>query len=249
MAESAVAAPAKPVGRIVAQGVTFDDYLLCYAEQYHEWVRGYVIEMSPVTLRHERIVDYVRMLLNAWLAGNPIGVLVGTPFVMRTDVAPAGRLPDLQLILNSNPGDLTETVMLGPADLCVEVVSAKSVTRDYREKLAEYEQAGVREYWLIDPFRTQALFHPAEQQRRVRAAPAGRHRQLRHTDAARSCGERTGAPAYTTAGLLCHRPSRRSHDHRMTEPPADRGTNPVENVRKCEACEAASVDRQPPSRG
>ena len=159
MAESAVAAPVKPVGRIVARNVTFDDYLLCYAEQYHEWVRGYVIEMSPVTLRHERIVDYLRMLLNAWLAGNPIGVLVGTPFVMRTDVAPSGRLPDLQLILNSNPGDLTETAMLGPADLCVEVVSAESVTRDYREKLAEYEQAGVREYWLIDPFRTQALFH------------------------------------------------------------------------------------------
>ena len=49
--------------------------------------------------------------------------------------------------------------MLGAADLCVEVVSPESVTRDCREKLTEYEQAGVREYWLIDPFRTQARFH------------------------------------------------------------------------------------------
>ena len=159
MAEPAVAAPARPVGRIVAEEVTFDDYLQHYAEDYHEWVRGYVIEMSPVALRHEQIVDYLRMLLNAWLDRKPIGVLVGTPFVMRTDVAPSGRLPDLQLIIETNPGDLTETVMIGPADLCVEVVSPESVTRDYREKLAEYEQAGVREYWLIDPFRTQARFH------------------------------------------------------------------------------------------
>ena len=165
MAEPAVAVPAKPVGRIIAEAVLFDDYLENYAEHFHEWVRGYVIEMSPVALRHERIVDYLRMLLNAWLARKtvpgrtPVGVLVGMPFVMRTDVAPSGRLPDLQLVLETNPGDLTETVMLGPADLCVEVVSPESVTRDYREKLAEYEQAGVREYWLIDPFRTQAPFH------------------------------------------------------------------------------------------
>ncbi|MCY4373110.1 MAG: Uma2 family endonuclease [Spirochaetaceae bacterium] len=165
MAEPAVAVPVRPVGRIVAEAVPFDDYLGNYAEHFHEWVRGYVIEMSPVALRHERIVAYLRMLLNAWLARKtvpgrtPIGVLVGMPFVMRTDVAPSGRLPDLQLVLETNPGDLTETVMLGPADLCVEVVSPESVTRDYREKLAEYEEAGVREYWLIDPFRTQARFH------------------------------------------------------------------------------------------
>ena len=165
MAEPAVAAPIRPVGRIVAEGVTFDDYLQHYAEHFHEWVRGYVVRMSPVALRHERIVDYLRMLLNAWLArktapgGKPIGVLVGMPFVMRTDVAPSGRLPDLQLILETNPGDLTETVMLGPADLCVEVVSPESVTRDYRDKLAEYEEAGVREYWLIDPIRTRARLH------------------------------------------------------------------------------------------
>lgn len=162
----AVAVAAKPAGRIVAEAVPFDDYLEHYAEHFHEWVRGYVIEMSPVAMRHEQIVDYLRMLLNAWLARRattlerkPIGILLGMPFVMRTDVAPSGRLPDLQLILETNPGDLTETVMLGPADLCVEVVSPESVTRDYREKRAEYEQAGVREYWLIDPFRTQARFH------------------------------------------------------------------------------------------
>ena len=159
MAEPAVAAPAKPVGRIVAYDVTFDDYLQRYAEHYHEWVRGYVIEMSPVTLRHEQIISYLRTLLDAWFERSPIGVVIGAPFVMRTDAAPAGREPDLQVILESNAGDLTDTAMLGAADVCVEVVSAESVDRDYGEKLAEYEQAGVREYWLIDPIRSQALFH------------------------------------------------------------------------------------------
>jgi hypothetical protein len=33
----------------------------------------------------------------------------------------------------------------------VEVLSKESVTRDTRKKFAEYEQAGVREYWIADP--------------------------------------------------------------------------------------------------
>ena len=39
----------------------------------------------------------------------------------------------------------------GAADLAVEIISDESVTRDRREKFAEYAKAGVSEYWIIDP--------------------------------------------------------------------------------------------------
>lgn len=39
----------------------------------------------------------------------------------------------------------------GPADLVVEIVSRDSVARDYDDKFSEYEEAGVQEYWIIDP--------------------------------------------------------------------------------------------------
>jgi len=39
----------------------------------------------------------------------------------------------------------------GPADLIVEVVSDDSVSRDRSDKFYEYQAAGVREYWIIDP--------------------------------------------------------------------------------------------------
>jgi len=51
------------------------------------------------------------------------------------------------------------TFMDGPADLVVEIVSHDSVTRDYREKLAEYQAAGVPEYWIVDPRRSEARFY------------------------------------------------------------------------------------------
>lgn len=33
----------------------------------------------------------------------------------------------------------------------MEIVSPDSVARDWREKYFEYQRAGVREYWVLDP--------------------------------------------------------------------------------------------------
>jgi Uma2 family endonuclease len=63
------------------------------------------------------------------------------------------------VILTSNPGQLTETAMIGPADICFEVVSPESAMRDYGNKFVEYEKAGVREYWIIDPIRQRCDFN------------------------------------------------------------------------------------------
>jgi len=66
------------------------------------------------------------------------------------------------------------TYLDGPADLEVEVLSPESRERDRRDKLAEYEQGGVGEYWAVDPEEQQADFY-------VLAAP-GRY-AVRRADA------------------------------------------------------------------
>jgi hypothetical protein len=39
---------------------------------------------------------------------------------------PAAREPDLQIILKSNPHEHSPTLMRGPADICIEIVSPES---------------------------------------------------------------------------------------------------------------------------
>ena len=148
-----------PASEIVATGVSAEDYLALYAETFHEWVEGVVVKMSPVTLHHALLTQYLLQWLNAYFALNPIGRVVGEPFVMRMDAIGRFREPDLQIILNDNPGQLTDTAMIGPADICIEVVSPESVARDYGDKFTEYEKAGVREYWIIDPLRQRCDFN------------------------------------------------------------------------------------------
>lgn len=163
--------PDLPHGEIVAVDVVAADYLERYAGQFHEWVRGYVIRMSPISRTHNKIGRFLSTLLDAYLSLNPIGVYETAPFVMRVEATQSYREPDLQIILGTNTDRLTETVMDGPADICIEIVSDESVERDYSEKLKEYEKGGVREYWLIDPSRQQALFYRLNETNRFIAAP------------------------------------------------------------------------------
>lgn len=141
------------------QTVSADDYMEYYAHDFYEWAQGELIKMNPVLLPHDLISAHIRQLLTAFFALRPIGRVVGAPFVMRVDATEACREPDLQIILTSNPGQLTESAMIGPADICIEIVSPESVTRDYGEKFAEYERGGVREYWIFDPQRQAALLY------------------------------------------------------------------------------------------
>ena len=47
-------------------------------------------------------------------------------------------------------GQWQEKYFDGAPDLIIEVISDDSVGRDRAEKFEEYEEAGVREYWIID---------------------------------------------------------------------------------------------------
>jgi Uma2 family endonuclease len=61
------------------------------------------------------------------------------------------RVPDLFFLAAEHFDRLTETELNGPADLAVEIISDESVGRDRGDKFYEYQEGGVREYWIIDP--------------------------------------------------------------------------------------------------
>ncbi|MBI3361316.1 MAG: Uma2 family endonuclease [Chloroflexi bacterium] len=61
-------------------------------------------------------------------------------------------------------------------DLAIEVISDDSVSRDLDDKFIEYQEAGVPEYWVIDPRprRKRALFYQADEQGLYQLIPVGR---------------------------------------------------------------------------
>jgi Uma2 family endonuclease len=63
----------------------------------------------------------------------------------------SGREPYILFITNENLKNLMDNRLDGPADLVVEVIPPESVRRDREEKYKEYREAGICEYWVIDP--------------------------------------------------------------------------------------------------
>ena len=154
------ATQAAPVATVQTEAdVSFDEYMARYAADFYELAGGALIKMSPVTLVHDQITNYLRLLLQTYFELKPIGRVVAAPFVMKLPNVSHGREPDLQVILTTNPGELTETYQNGPADLCIEVVSPESVTRDHGDKFQEYERGGVPEYWIVDPLQNECRFY------------------------------------------------------------------------------------------
>ncbi len=137
MATLTIPAPAVlPAGTIVATGVSAEDYMQQYAATFHEWAEGVVLKTGLSSLRHTLLTQYLLQLLNAYFALSPAGRALTAPFVMQLDAIGRFREPDLQVVLNDNPGELTDSAMVGPADICIEVVSPESVARDYGDKFA-----------------------------------------------------------------------------------------------------------------
>ena len=69
--------------------------------------------------------------------------------------------PDISVICD--PDKLSDRGCEGAPDLVIEVVSPSSRRMDYIRKMALYADAGVREYWIVDPATEQTTLYRFEE--------------------------------------------------------------------------------------
>ena len=151
--------------------MTFEEYLTSGDEPHmSEWVDGEVIFMSPASRRHQELLTFLVTVVGLFVEVHKSGVVLPAPFAMRLAEQKRGREPDLIFVSRGRAHLVKPTYLDGPADLAVEIVSPESVRRDREEKFAEYEAAGVKEFWLIDPDDKTAEFYELGADARYRPA-------------------------------------------------------------------------------
>ena len=130
----------------------------CDEDTRAEFVDGTVALMSPVSRAHYQSSKFLLTLLEAYLQQRPLGELLGPEVAVRLR-AGLRRVPDLLFVAAEHAGRIRETLVEGAPDAVWEIISPESEERDWREKFPEYEAAGVREYWLVNPLlRTAYLY-------------------------------------------------------------------------------------------
>lgn len=138
---------------VIAEDVTFADFLATYEGQRVEWHAGKVIQNVSNNERHQLLLGFLYQLLSVYLdlTDNGRVYLAGLPMFIADD-QPA-REPDLLVLRPAHYERIREQYIDGAADVVVEIVSPGSAAVDRGDKFVEYEAAGVPEYWLIDPIR------------------------------------------------------------------------------------------------
>lgn len=140
--------------------MTFEEFLdWDTGELLFEWVDGEVIPMGPCSYDHQSIERFLSALLCFYAEAKGSGVVLHSGYLIHLEKRPSGRLPDVLFISNERRNKITTSYLEGGCDLAVEIVSRHSRTGDRRDKFQEYEQAEVREYWVIDPIRKKAEFY------------------------------------------------------------------------------------------
>lgn len=140
--------------------VSYEEFLKwCDEDTQAEWVDGEVVMVSPASKRHQEIIGFLSGILVPYTQVRDLGTVLTAPFQMYLADVQRGREPDVLFVAKEHLHRLQETHLNGPADLAIEILSPESRLRDRGEKLAEYEAAGVHEYWIIDPDEKRADFY------------------------------------------------------------------------------------------
>ena len=127
-----------------------DDYLRLTdcTNRLIEWTDGCIEVLPMPTDEHQSIAAHLYTLLDAFAREHGAKVLFA-PLRVRIREG-AFREPDLVLVRDARDPRRQNRFWFG-ADLTVEIVSPDGPKRDLVDKRRDYAEAGIPEYWIVDP--------------------------------------------------------------------------------------------------
>ncbi len=147
---------------------TFDEFVYFLQTQpeniRYELYDGEIVQMPLPTGEHEEIITFLVMILMGECIRLKLNYGIPSKTLVKPENKQSGYFPDLLLLNRSNlvnePCWKKESIITKPESiaLVVEVVST-NWRDDYYRKLADYEEMGIREYWIVDyrPFGSKLL--------------------------------------------------------------------------------------------
>lgn len=119
-----------------------------------ELIDGVIYNMASPALRHQSISGVIYHQLWNYVDSHGGDCI---PFIAPTDVRldrdeRTMVVPDVFVICQPDDDRMdNDKYINGPPDLIIEVLSPSTRRKDMFTKLHKYEEAGVREYWIVDP--------------------------------------------------------------------------------------------------
>ena len=129
---------------------SFDDFVARVGEgDKADLLDGVIYMASPENVDHNDLVGWLYALLRLFVSRHDLGSVFVNRVAFRLSEQNAPE-PDVSFVSKRRLDILDRGFVDGPPDLAVEIVSPESSQRDRELKRFVYEEAGVREYWILD---------------------------------------------------------------------------------------------------
>ena len=126
-----------------------EEFLALDTNHLVEFSHGHLEVLPMPSQSHQLITMLLYRLLSRFVDAKRLGMVLAAP--MRVQLWPGKiREPDVLFMLAEHAAQRGEQFWQG-ADLVMEVVSPDDRRRDLATKRREYAQAGIPEYWIVDP--------------------------------------------------------------------------------------------------
>lgn len=130
---------------------TIDDYLALPDDVRYELIDGVLIKMDGPTSIHQRIAGFLYHKIYSYIDSKDGSCI---PYIAPLDVQldeDNRTMVQPDVIILCSPEKDIEKRLFGAPDFVAEVLSPSTWNKDMVLKLSKYMNAGVREYWIIDP--------------------------------------------------------------------------------------------------
>jgi Uma2 family endonuclease len=135
---------------------TYADYLKWDFEERLELFRGKIFKLSAPNTRHQVIAGDIFVAVKNFLRKQKCQVFIA-PFDVRLPVKNRKKdnevttvvQPDICVVCDDSKIDARGCC--GASDLVIEILSPGNTTKEVKLKYELYEEAGVKEYWIIYP--------------------------------------------------------------------------------------------------
>lgn len=139
-----------------------DYFALPDSMQIIELSDGEIVMPAPPVPLHQQIVMRLGFALNDFARKSDLGSVYLAPVSVRLWKGKI-REPDFLFIRKEHANRVHETRIEGAPDWVAEVISPGTRKTDEGQKILDYAQAGIPEYWLIDPKKeTIRVYHLAD---------------------------------------------------------------------------------------
>jgi Uma2 family endonuclease len=117
----------------------------------YEVIDGVLYMAPPPSTAHQSTSNRLSNVMTNHADNHRLGHVFTAPIGVRLPDHPVPVQPDILFIRAEREGIIGGQYVEGAPDLVVEILSPSNWSYDREEKFRLYEEAGVPEYWIVDP--------------------------------------------------------------------------------------------------